>query len=777
MTELYIDNRRVEIASDASVMLSASIDTLTHPENQEEQRYVFRVPMTPKNRTLMGFPEQILSPEIFNQTIHPGEIRCKGTILLKGTIELIRCETATNGNGIYHIAFIVSPPEWIGSASEKKLRDSTLAFNGEINEQSIRQSWTNDSPVKFLPVKRDRYPEYGEEQTELNVLCWEDYHPFVHVKTLFDAIVGDAGYRIESQFLNEPFFLSLYMSGNYQGDENEEASLLMDFLAKRTAGTKTTICDGNGKVCASSLQTANSVGNLVDTSEDYSGNKRDKGAIYYGKCFRMIDGRPAFVPEQNIVAGFEFQMKYSSAATIDSSGYLSGIHRITWGDEILYIPYVSNPLTDKKNTPGNKGAYRAVNFNYSGGTNRVRVMLKSGVWQSFAVTGACYPFEISEEYAYSVYETYANGQYAATEDWAMYAEEDYNSINVFENEITVRSLPRLREKGVPVFFDTVAFEGGTPGSSFTLHSGSSIRPVFYSSPGAEAALTLPEVFDHEESQLKFIQAVAHLFGLHFYTDELTKTVYIEPRFTFLNHSHTVDWTDKIDTQKPVMLEEIGNDHYQAETYLYRTGDAAISRMENGASDSYGSWTASVRNQFAKTGEKKYTNPLFRSTKDEKTTLVNAPDASFIVVGNRNSADGVLNFPAKIVRYCGMKELSAGQCWGWPSYGTSYPLVAFHSAEDDWFTLCFDDAEGRLGLKNYYQSGYDLINNGKKLTLYLRLTPSDLEAILHPNSANRNFRGNFLFTIRGEKIRGRLIGLSGYNPDAGGIARCVFTVEL
>ena len=526
MIEFYIDQRAVEITPECTVTLSASLEQITNPSSIHEKSFRMRIPMTQHNRKVMGFCEQILSPQQFNQQKHSGKIESGGSLLAYGPVKLIQCEETRFGNACYVIDLIIAPPGWITESRQKKLKEIAMEYNEIFSPALIQDSWTNGSAIRFLPVKRDKHTAYGQGQVVLSALSFENYHPFVQVKTLLETIIEAAGYRIESQFLNEAFFESLYMSGNYP------------------------------------------------------------------------------------------------------------------------------PSGDAK-----------------------------------------------------------------------------------------------------------------------------IEPAFYSMPSVGNKVVLASLFDHEQTQLQFIQAIGHLFGLHIYTDEWSKTVYIEPRFTFLNQTHEIDWTDKIDTNSPILVEEPGNNHYQIETYSYKSGDATVDRWEGSHLTSFGKWDALVENRFAKTGKREMRNPLFTATIEEKNSLTSAENASMIVAGNRDSKESNLNFPAKIVRYAGMKELPDGQHWGWPSYGKSYPLVLFHSAGEDWFTLRFDDKDGQLGLRNYYQPLYDFINKGKKVTLNLRLSPPDMEAILYPNSANHNFRGNFVFDIRGEKIKGRLLDVSGYNPDNGGMARCTFAVEL
>lgn len=772
MIELFIDGRAVDLPSGCSIALSALLEEIASPGSIEEKVHPLSVPMTPRNRSALGFPEQTLSVRRFNREKHSGKIQCKGTALLEGDVELAGCESDPTGAGYYKLRLVVRPPGWVVDATEKKLSDAGIAYTGTLNAATIRESWTSDSPVKFLPVKRDRYPAYGKTQTALAALGYENYHPFVQVKALLESIVRSSGYRIESEFLNEPFFQSLYMSGRYAGNESSENVLRMDFMARKTSEDRTTTADSEGRVYASDGIASHSIGNPVNEADT------NPSSPSYGKSFRVIDGRPAFVPEENVIAGFEFHLKIGFGLELGAGNQAKGVSKINWGEETLYETSHPSPLADKKDCGGDPGYYRLVCFDKVIKSRRVTLHTVYGDF-TYSFSDPVYRIYSSDILNRVTCQEYQNGIYVPTDNWALYDDMEYYQMGELRKELdlTVRSLPLLRTKNEPVYFDTLVFEGASPGSSFTFSQGASIRPVFYSMPEAGSPITFASLFAHEKPQLKLIEGVAHLFGLHFYTDEQTKTIYAEPRTTFLDNSREIDWTDKIDPTQPVRWEESGSERHEKETLLYKAGDAATERKSVGTGASYGAWSAAVDNRFARRGEKKYPNPLFTATLDEKNSLESAPDASMIVAGDRDEREGTSDFPEKIVRYLGMKALPEGQRWGWPSHDGEYPLVMFHSAGEDGFTLCFDDPDGQRGLKKYHQPFYDSVNDGKRLILHLRLTPSDMETILYPNSAHRDFRGNFTFRIRGEKFRGRLLEAAGYDPARGGVTRCVFAVEL
>ena len=784
MIELYIDNQPVEITEKTTVSISASVAELTAPESVVRKESPMRLPMTPRNRGVMGFPEQALSTHLYNQSGHTGEIRCKGTVLLRGGIELVRCEVGGTQGGAYVIRLAVEPPQWIRDAKIRPLQDVELPFDAVLNEAWIVEGWHSDCPVKYLPVRRDR-----EKETPIGNLSLADYHPFVQVKALLDAIVAPSGYRIVSEFLNEPFFLSLYMSGNFPDKELQEA-VNMAFLAWRTGDTTAT-ADADGRIAVLPPTSDHSFGAFVDQAEELSpeGEKTGDSAA----CFRLIDGRPAFVPTANTVAGFEYDIRYRTPVALSEGVLNAGVTAVVvegnrHEQQLPDMKAIFGSLTDLKNTGGPAGNYYAVAYNGSPtAVYRLMITLPSGSTMNTSnTTGSPARFAIPREFRSVALLLYNGGAYntVPAADWGLFSEADFPNALALgaETRLSVTTSSRTIRQGEAVLLDQIEFECAGPGLPVTLCRDSSVKPLLHTSPEPEERIALRNIFCHTEPQIRLIQAIGHLFHLHAYTDELTKTIYMEPRYSFLKRTEDIDWSEKIDPEKPIALEEPGGDRNRTEIFRYRTGDGILDRTTPTGAAAYGAWSAVIRNRFAGDKSKEFVNPLFTASSDIRKAVSTAPSASLIAAGDRddpqakkNGEEEYLNFPAKIVRYLGLKALPAGERWGWPSNGTSYPQAVFHSPQEDWYTLCFDDKGGQLGLKNYYQPRYDWFNGGNILTLYLHLTPSDVEAILHPNSTDRNFRGDFVFTLRGEKIRGRLAEIDGYDPAAGS-TRCVFTLE-
>ena len=158
------------------------------------------------------------------------------------------------------------------------------------------------------------------------------------------------------------------------------------------------------------------------------------------------------------------------------------------------------------------------------------------------------------------------------------------------------------------------------------------------------------------------------------------------------------------------------------------------------------------------------------------------DATLLQAGDRDrqgeSPDTEnLNFPAKIVRYTGIKTLPEGQCWGWPLYTAAYPQIAFHHTGTDPFTLCFEDRDGLPGLHTYYDGNIELYNNGKRITAYLDLTPEEVEPFMLPHSLIQDFRALFKLRINGEDVLCRLEEIVDYQPQRTGPTKCIFVTNV
>ena len=84
---------------------------------------------------------------------------------------------------------------------------------------------------------------------------------------------------------------------------------------------------------------------------------------------------------------------------------------------------------------------------------------------------------------------------------------------------------------------------------------------------------LKDVMNPEYKQLDFIKGVTHAFNLNMTTDEITKTINIEPFNTFYKpYGSAIDWTYKLDRDKEIQDKWLKTDLKRNIVFKYKTDD-------------------------------------------------------------------------------------------------------------------------------------------------------------------------------------------------------------
>lgn len=797
MTDIYIDDKRVDTDSSVNVSISLGIYSMSDiAKSKVPYSKTITIPMTLNNMAIMGDAEQINSVTMFNQNEHTARIEADGCIVMDGVPYLTESKLPANGNkegGYYLISIIGAGKEWVRYASQRTIRNIPIDFKEKITPAMIMNSWTWDKPVRFLPVQRDKFTVTNSEQNifpPVKVLTFEDYHPFINIKELVYAIFNDAGYYIKSDFMESGFFKSLYMSGNYPKKNVENVKARMDFKAGRFKDI-TAKADSLGRVYANPYRSFNSTGNLVDTADpkEVQDGQNIEGVFTNGGCFGKDDNRIVFTPVSELIAAFEYGIIYTTDYYMASRDELKGFNTVNLDDGQLRKYKIANRNTDRRGEFRKAKSYMAIIFGHTAGNSyqfryeevtadgQVAKTLKTFETRTTGITitslnEATNPqiwIKRTGEAGYTLY----------NEDWALYDGyvKETGEVTV---EMVVRSSAERLLPSQPKYFDLIFFGGADPGMNFKLHKQTTVRPVFAQYPSEGTTVEFYDIAAHDANCLDLINAVKHMFNLLFYTDNITKQVLIEPKDSFYTDNNPVDWSSKMDFSKPIKVYEAGDRLSKHTAFQYLTGDGAVKRWNQANQETFGKWTAEISSKQAIDSESSYTNPLFTASVNNAGDYSDAPDASLVQAGDRDIYSGErteeLNFPAKIVRFEGMTSLPGGQQWGWPSNGNSYPLLFFHDPGKG-TTLCFEDRDGIKGLNKYWNGTIRTYNGSKTVEAYIDLQPQDIEPFITPANAIANLRNIFQLTIDGEKTSYRLAEITDYNPSARTSTKCVFIKEI
>lgn len=781
MIRLYIDNTEADIDPFADLSISLSVASLTSTSwGRANYSKSITIPATSHNRTLMGDCQQPLAAEKFNHALHTGRVEVDGCVIIEGTIYL--SSASLGPEGYYRFNIIGNAREWVKGA-QVPLRSLPIEWSATFDEDTISESLTReDGLVRFLPVERRGVPEKGY----YNRVLPDNYHPFIHIGSLVEAIFAQAGYAVESEFMTSDFFRSLYMSGSWSERDFGTWAEEMDFFATKRGDSPVAEANGFGRVYADHLANYSTVGNLVDVPNG------EEGTFGEG-CFGVDStGRICFTPPRSVSAAFEYHLRYKTDYLMESRTRLRGLTYIRpyFSDGVNVR--IANRFEDRRDEElVQYRIYTFIAFDHTEGAT-YRLYAKE-ITNPNAEEGNLQPGDYVEhllmecssreggfyhEFSGRVVEPRVAMEVGGlvgpiTSDWALYDGYIHEKGNTIV-DVTLRSMTEECSPEEPKFFDLFFFGGGLEGQQLQVLEGTSIRPILVPHPTLKDELQWGDVMNYSFTGLDLIAALKELFDLQIYTDPLDRKVCIEPRRDWCDPSVVVDLSERIDTSRSVVVEELGGDHPKALTLCYRSGDGASAELSEMEGKEYGRWSAAVENIFASEGEREVRNRIFAPSVDVVGSASGAPSASLIRVGDKDavipSCIGYYNFLPKIVSYRGMKPLPEGEGWQFPTIlsGEEYPLVTFFDSGElggEPRSLLFEEREGVEGLHTYWDNRVEALNHSRRLTLYVTLYPEEVEQILVPNSTKRDFRAHYIVTIEGEKVLCRLEEIVDYNPSS------------
>ena len=289
-------------------------------------------------------------------------------------------------------------------------------------------------------------------------------------------------------------------------------------------------------------------------------------------------------------------------------------------------------------------------------------------------------------------------------------------------------------------------------------------------------------------QLDLIRALRHLFHWHFITDIHMKQVYIEPRDDFYLRSVIVDLSEKVDISKPIIYEEFGRDLSKELIFQYKQDDSdeGVKEWELLNDTTLASYTGDVLNKFAKDGEKAMENPLFAPTLMDAFPNIGLANASIPKIWGE--LDEGIDIPFKIAEYlprilyfAGLQGVTGTDLWSFEGDDDRNTYPYFYSIKEqvgNENSLYFNSVGEVRGLfKKYWYNYLKTINESRKITANIRLTPSDIANFLIINSAKKDFRALYFLKIAGESVACRLEKINSYQLGGGLTTKCTFIRDV
>lgn len=775
--KLYIDNQLclTDSATVAPKISFEAADLRSFDALRKGRRYRLSIPICAQNRAILGYDDRILAASSFNDTEHKARIEFDGVALIEGTVLLVGSECSADGDR-YCIEIVSGAHEWARTASLRQIDDVGIEFESTLDSSTIVNSWSGDQVVRLLPVLRDRY-EAMRSDVELlpvqQIPSLADFHPFVSVPRLFEAIFADAGYTIESRLLNSQPFNQLVMSGRFAERDTSRLDARMGFRAGRTTAT-TAIADSRGMVYANPFTSLNTVGNLVNTVVP-TDDATDLHAA--DDSFRMVDGEAVFAPTEKVNASIVCRLHYTTDYRIATRYTLQGFDTIWLDAENKYKFALANRFADLRATFHSGMEYRCVVFNHVAGTSyRLMYLARRGsttteaIAAEFSTDNALFsiPTTVTPYEPTLMYKPAGSSRYIIyPNDWALYA--GYVEMEgQTEVEVTVATAPREVSASEPFEFRKISFGGASAGQSMTLYASSRAYPSFQPNPALGSTFTLADILHYDMRQVDLLEALAEMFNLRFYTDPIERKVYIESADDMIDRKVIMDWSSRIIDTQPIVIDSAAIEGDEATRHRYQVGDGAVARYNQQHDDRFGEWVGEVRSKLADEGCRDACNLLFAPTINASEFISLAPSVSLPQVGDRDADDPAqLNFPTKILLYDGLRILPDNERWG--LVAGAYPLAYFHSKRE---TLCFEDRDGAEGLHRYYDTHYEALNSARRVTLSLRLSAVDLLPIIATDRNRSDLRAVYRLSIGGEEELYRLEAIEEWDEKEN-MARCRF----
>ena len=808
VVELKIDGHKVDMNQKGNIAATHSIADIEEPDSTAAgYTKSVEVPLM-SNMRVFRFINELYSKEQFNNELHKAEYIVDGNTVMSGIAQIDKITYKFGSGhklvgGSFHVSVIGAAFDWITNA-KKQLNEikggETVKYNMEnVYRNSIREE---ESLIKFFPVDRGAFWEenYNGDLVPRKKLDIRDYHPFFNVWETLCLIFS--GYSVKSSM--EDFLKKLYCSGympvnedlSYIKEDNdffigtsavEDEAKLLGFINASRPTIYDNIFDSwtdgdyhndNGVISRldpmipqpqfTPTETAvvRMNMNLQYQTDIFNGIIGTPGQGVSDRTFLLkTPGECLFVDTVTLkIGGFEETIKLTLDQCVEAQegrqGDRSYIRIPTSTEDKTYVVYfeyvdwqIAGEIIALTDTYTHIGKHKAGG---QGGNWYVVDVPKK--WScTFPGIDMKNPLDIAEFFYFPI----ENGKVT------------FQLNNIMQNAYLLNKGEQYVIRTEFTNSKEYYFEGDKKQVRLWIGPETNIKPEFPNVIAQDYDVSIATI-GGTGSQLDFLASIRQLFNLMYYTNPLSKEIFVEPRTRFYNmdRAEIVDWREKIDYAKEIVVEELGGDIGKSIKFSYADGNEVVQ---------YYNW---------KNGTElgAYTTPLLNKTSDDTTEIVNTMFSPFILrnvssIGmtipqeERESTQNQINdieleMTPIIGCFDGLSNRIAGED---VAQYSRYPQLVFQDVAKN-INLGYEDIGGNSivrGLRQFYEDNISAYNHGRRITMYLKLTPRDVEAIQFPNSQMQDFRAVYLLNFDGEDVPCLLEQIADYNPATGASTKCVF----
>lgn len=807
MIELKIDGASVDMDQKAEIAITLGIADIEDPGSSSTGfSKTLELPMTPRNMKIFNYTGEIFSREQYNNELHTAVLYAHGMTVMTGIAQMEKFVRREGAEGMFHVSIIGAAYDWITNA-QKTMEELSGGDGVNYNFDAVYKNSIETKPtaVKFFPVDRGAFVK-EDGTTPRSTLHLLDYHPFINIWKTLELIFK--GYTIRSSC--KEFLSTLYCAGQMPESEH-----LSEIEENNDFYIGTILEDEMELTLTPSIR-----------SRSLSIYKRDSGEDFHNKngvirkFTNASTGKQSvvFTPKDDMTVRFEVgihcQTQIENMHAFDAScRYLDQFtFHIGSQKQVMHLSLDQTTNITDKITKKDLNGKVLIEGRKESTTDTYVVCLEfpSG-FQAQDIWAVHLNSKGQDEYTYSMgpakggknwYVVKAKDKKKDLHFWAFGTNTLFGSSNI--NDYTLDISAYVRDfMYYPIYDGQVGFQLTKFTDAFQLEKGKSyellaefgismrlneefkfsvmpantLKPDFGNFIGANTIVRAGTV-GGQGTQIDFLSSVRQLFNLMFYTNPVTREVFIEPRSSFYNldRKDLVDWSDKIDYSKQIEVEELGGDIGKVLKLGYADGNDVVAKYNWKRHTELGACTIQLLNKntddTCEIINDTYAPFLTHSVPSMgMNVLQNVPEGEDPEV--IDSAD--LEITPVVGQFAGVQERTITS--DNPNYSlyNQYPRLIFQDLGKR-INLSFANIYAAPGLRRFYQSNIAVYNYGRRITAYLDLHPQDVEPILLPNRLKRDFRAVYLLRIEGEEVPCLLETISDYNPAAGSSTQCTFIYD-
>lgn len=727
MIELIVNNKRADIFEDQTrIAITYAISDISDVEKaRDNTTKTIRLPGTRNNLKIFGFPGDINVTSFKGQLVgYPGVIKEDGTTVMAGVVKLLQV-VSENDNVYIDIVIVGNGRPWV-MLMEEDLIGTYIGGNHYLTAAVQAASETNNLVYS-----------YGLHNT------------------------GYVGGEVEVEKVEDDGngFCKYTLKGTSTIHNLKTCFVSGDMVT----GAGFSISAYNAAQKITGVVQPHSVVTDCPFQENSSGLLREKvGKVY-------VEDRPLLLNVYNVLVKLFLEYGYQISSTFINSAFFKALFfdpaNFKHSEALIESEYCKVGLNAQQVETLGSVVYAQVNFdkvisdvsghfdtsthNYTA-INFYRVKFRASIKiKSTAEGTAQILFGINGSINYNT------GHPVGTVD----VEENFTTAEC-EADFRLNNTDTVQ---VYIVFPT-GYEGEVTISTDETYLEAELHPTITKGFYVDPSLYLPDI-----KQIDFVKAVRHLFHLHFQTDLAKKIVYIEPRDTYYLSS-VLDWSGKTDMSS-VTLEELGSELTKLLTWKFKedSDDSGLVEYAKKNKKTLGEYSGEVLNKFAQDGNTEIVNPLFAPTIMDTFPGIGLYAGICPKIWGSDDYDPpqkIASYEPRIFYMNGITACNPGDSWTFEgTLRESYPLFStwINDETSEKSLLFCDNAGGRGLFERFYFNYLKTINEGRRLTAMMKLSPVDVAGFAEANELKKDFRSLIRVQVGTNFGNYRIDSIKDYRP--------------